>query len=282
MSAWLCAAAHISAVCPPKFSLALTSAPASSSRFAASTLPVRATAISADSPSGFLVLGSAPALSSASMIGAEPMIAASVSAVVPNWFFSFTFAPALISARTSSRSSFAAAYMIAVVPSGPGVFGLAPLASRRSAAARSPRSAASSSAGSAGASGRRRAEPNSDAHRAEATENAMADSRRRIAQTSERRPPLSPSFSTGMLLRSNSVTSRSAKRESCGYFTCCPPLILPLRVTEDRRRQRVVVVLVAVAHVAAEEDRRVIEHACRRASCAFASRSTNLANTSVW
>ena len=84
ISAWLCAAAHISAVCPPKLSLALMSAPASSSRFAASTLPLRATAISGVSPSGFLVLGSAPALSSASMIGAEPMIAASVIAVVPN------------------------------------------------------------------------------------------------------------------------------------------------------------------------------------------------------
>ncbi len=145
ISAWLCAAAHISADCPPQVSLALTSAPASSSRLAASTLPLRAAAISGVSPSGFLVLGSAPALSSASMIGAEPMIAASVSADVPNWFFSLTFAPALISARTSSRSSFAAAHMMAVVPSGAGrVRVRRPSASRRSAAARSPGSAASS------------------------------------------------------------------------------------------------------------------------------------------
>jgi hypothetical protein len=43
-------------------------------------LPLRATAISGVSPSGFFVLGSAPALSRASMIGAEPMIAASVIA----------------------------------------------------------------------------------------------------------------------------------------------------------------------------------------------------------
>ena len=33
-----------------------------------------------------------------------------------------------------------------------------------------------------------------------------------------------------------------------------------VRVTEDRRRQRVVVVPVAVAHVAAEQNRRVVEH----------------------
>ena len=83
ISAWLCAAAHISADCPPKVSLALTSAPASTSSFAASTLPLRAAAISGVSPSGFVKLGSAPALSSASMIGAEPMMAASASADVP-------------------------------------------------------------------------------------------------------------------------------------------------------------------------------------------------------
>src|SRR6187431_1064876 len=52
-------------------------------------------------------------------------------------------------ARTSSRSSLAAAYMMAVLPSAPGAFGLAPLLSKRRAAARSPRSAASSSVGSA-------------------------------------------------------------------------------------------------------------------------------------
>ncbi len=149
ISAWLCAAAHISADWPPKSSLALTSARASSRSFAASTLPLRATAISGVSPSGFFVLGSAPALSNASMIGAEPMIAASVIADVPNWFFSLTFAPALISARTSSMSSFEAAHIIAVVPSGPGVFGSAPLASRLNAARRSPRSAASRSVFSA-------------------------------------------------------------------------------------------------------------------------------------
>ena len=117
MSAWLCAAAHISADCPPQVSLALMSAPASSSALAASTLPLRAAAISGVSPLGVLKLGSAPALSSASMIGAEPMIAASVMAEVPSWFYSLTFAPALISARTSSRSPFAAAYMMAVLPS---------------------------------------------------------------------------------------------------------------------------------------------------------------------
>ena len=75
-------------------------------------------------------------------------------------------------------------------------------------------------------------------------------------------PPLSPSFSTGMLLRSNSVTSRSAKRESCGYFTA-DRLDLAVRVTKDGGRQRIVVVLVAVAHVAAIQDRRVIQHGRR-------------------
>ncbi len=151
MSGWLCAAAHMSADCPPQVSLALMSAPASRSALAASTLPVRAAAISGVSPLGVLKLGSAPALSSASMIGAEPMMAASVMADVPNWFSSLTFAPALISARTSSRSLLAAAYMMAVVPSAPVAFTFAPLAlSRRMAATWSPDSAASSSVGPAG------------------------------------------------------------------------------------------------------------------------------------
>jgi len=47
-------------------------------------LPLRATAISGVSPSGFLVLGSAPAFRSAFRIGVDPMIAASVIAEVPN------------------------------------------------------------------------------------------------------------------------------------------------------------------------------------------------------
>ena len=79
--------------CPPQFSFALMSAPAASSTFAASSLPLRAAAISGVSPSVVRKLGSAPALSSASRIGAEPMIAASVMAEVPNWFASLTFAP---------------------------------------------------------------------------------------------------------------------------------------------------------------------------------------------
>ena len=163
MSAWLCAAAHISADWPPQVSLALTSAPASSSRLAASTLPLRAAAISGVSPSGFLVLGSAPALSSASMIGAEPMIAASVIADVPNWFFNLTFAPALISARTSSRSSFAAAHMMAVVPSGPVVFGFGAFGEQaqrgRAIAATLPRRATSVSAALRSSRGDHRDEP---------------------------------------------------------------------------------------------------------------------------
>ena len=210
------------------------SAPASSSRFAASTLPARATAINGVSPSGFLRFGSAPALSSASMIGAEPMIAASVSADVPNWFLSLTFAPALMSARTSSRSSFAAAYMIAVVPSGPGALTSAPFASSFSAVARSPRSDGIEERALGGCRDECRGNDRHENGRQHDTADAGDPRSRRLtrqrqhanadrdshAQTSDRMPPLSPSFSTGMLLRSNSVTSRSAKRESCGYFTC--------------------------------------------------------------
>ncbi len=59
----------MSADCSPQVSLALMSAPASSSTLAASILPVRAAAISGVSPLGVLKLGSAPALSSASNDG---------------------------------------------------------------------------------------------------------------------------------------------------------------------------------------------------------------------
>ena len=54
----------MSAVCPPKPSRASTVAPCSSNSFAASTLPVRATAISAVMPSAFGESASAPASSS--------------------------------------------------------------------------------------------------------------------------------------------------------------------------------------------------------------------------
>ena len=43
-----------------------------------------------------------------------------------------------------------------------------------------------------------------------------------------------------------------------------PALDPAVRVAKDRRRQRIVVVLVAVAHVAAEQDRRVIQHGAAR------------------
>ena len=60
------AAAHISAVCPFQVSFALTSAPALSSTFTASTFPVRAASIS----------GVSPARTSAVRIGAAPSAAA--------------------------------------------------------------------------------------------------------------------------------------------------------------------------------------------------------------
>ncbi len=116
------ATAHISAVCCRHCSLELTSAPCASSTLAASTLPVRATVISAVSPSLLAALASAPASSSFAIIGALPFTHARYNGVTPYRFAAFTFAPALISRSAISRSSWRTAQCKAVVPSGSGTF----------------------------------------------------------------------------------------------------------------------------------------------------------------
>src|SRR5687768_5383116 len=252
ISGWRCAEAHINAVCWPKVSRALTSAPASMSSRAASTRPLRAAAISGVSPSGFLKLASAPAFSSRSMIGADPRMAASVIADVPKWFFALTSAPAFTSARTSSTSSLAAAHISAVVPSGPGVFGFAPLASMARAAARSPRSTISSSPGSAAA----------------ATE--IATNHAATTAASLRTLYLGEDAAAVADLLHRDVVPVEDRRQQIRearvlrVFEVLAALDLAVGVTEDGRRQRVVVVLVAVAHVAAEEDGRVVQHRAAR------------------
>src|SRR6266850_8614887 len=257
ISAWLCAAAHINADCSPQASLALMSAPASNSRPAASTLPLRATAINGVSPSGFFVLGSAPALSSASMIGAEPMIAASVSADVPNWFFNLASAPALISAWTRARSSLCAAHMIAVVPSGPGAFGLVPFsASKRKAVARSPDSAASSNVVAAGV-----------AIEIEATGTAMSatvsvsrpTSTVRILDLRKNAAAVADGLHRNIVSIEQSL-QQIGKARVLGVPQMLAALDAPVRMAKQSRWQRIVVVTIAVAHVAAKENGRVIQH----------------------
>src|SRR5579863_3726873 len=254
MPAWLCAAAHMSALCPPQVSFALMSAPASRSALAASTLPLRAAAMSGVSPSGVRKLGSAPALSSASTTGAEPMIAASVRADVPSWFFSLTFAPALISARTSSRSLFAAAYMMAVLPSAFGAFtftfALFAL-SMRMTAAWSPYSAAPGSVISAAA-----------------IIDALT-SRTAIAAVNLLMPgPLNfgeafDAVADGFhrnLIALQQREEQFAVTRILRIFQVLAAFDLSVRVSKDRGRQRIVVVAIAVAHVASKENRGLIEH----------------------
>src|SRR4029453_1001110 len=101
-----------------------------------------------------------------------------------------------------------------------------------------------------------------------------------LHQISEIRPPLSPSFWTGMLFRSNNVTSRSAKRESCGYFRCWPPLIFPFawpRIAAGSGSLLCRSLLLMLL------PKRIVEWSSTvpSASFAFDSRSMNFANTSV-
>ena len=77
------AAAHIKADCPPQLSRASTVAPWSSKSFAASTLPVLATAMSAVWPSAFGESASAPASSSSLKISVSATSAASPMGVAP-------------------------------------------------------------------------------------------------------------------------------------------------------------------------------------------------------
>ena len=83
IAGWLCAAAHIRAVCPRHRSTALTFAPRRSSAWAASTRLVRATTIKAVCPSAFGDSTSAPAASSASSSAASAVTAASDMGVAP-------------------------------------------------------------------------------------------------------------------------------------------------------------------------------------------------------
>jgi hypothetical protein len=93
ISGWPCAAAHISAVCPPQASCAPTFAPFFSSSFAASTFPVRATTISGVWPSALVASAGAPASSSSRITSRWPVTAASISGVAPKRFAARTSAP---------------------------------------------------------------------------------------------------------------------------------------------------------------------------------------------
>src|SRR5687767_10270088 len=179
-----------------------------------------------------------------------------------------------MSARTSSRSSFAAAYMIAVVPSGPGALTSAPFARSFSVVARSLRSAASSNVDSAASTTeaaamdtamrfrmqnarckRRDSRPITDVcilHSAFRITKFILDLRQNAAAVAE--------------LLHRDVVAIEQRHKQVGkarvlrILHVLTALDLAVRVAKDGRRQRIVVVLVAVAHVAAVQDRRVIQH----------------------
>ena len=144
-SVWPCAAAHIKAFCSRTFSFAFTFAPFSSSTFTASTRPLRAAVINADSPSRSAAFGSAPALIKSPMTVALPFRLARASGVTPWRFVALTFAPARISASTIETSSRLAAQCSAVAPSMPDWFTSAFWRSSACTAAWSPLFAASTS-----------------------------------------------------------------------------------------------------------------------------------------
>ena len=256
--------------CPPHSSFALMSAPAATSSSAALTLSVRATTISGVSPSGFAALASAPASSNAAMIGVEACTAASESAEAPNSFRAVHIGTgfdeplhqvdvAVICRPHQCRR--------AVRPARVHVAACLEQLSAPRLDRRIPR--------------RRAAWPGS----AEPPRSrAPRGSRRAVlsCQTSDSKLPLSPIDSTGICARSNNVANRSANRESCGYCRCWPPLIRPLRAAEHGRRQRIVVVAVAVAHVAAEQNRGVDRRTVASPSGAFASISMKPANIFAW
>ncbi len=104
--AWLCAAAHISAVCSRHSSRALTSAPCCDQRLGRCRV-----AAARDDHQRRLPVGAAAhrrprrLSSSASMTAALPTVAASASGVEPNSFAAATSAPAAISRSTSARLS---------------------------------------------------------------------------------------------------------------------------------------------------------------------------------
>ena len=120
---WPCSAAHIRALVPRRFSVALTVAPWLSSILTPSSFPVRAAIINAVSPRDRTgVFASAPAFNSVSIIGALPFTVARNIGVAPSRFAACGFAPARINAPAISRSSHRAAQWSAVVPSACGAF----------------------------------------------------------------------------------------------------------------------------------------------------------------
>ena len=238
MSGWFCDAAQCSGVWPPQVSRASTFAPAFSSSLAASMLPVRATSCSAVSPSWLTALGLAPALSSSPDIRVLPVRAASLSGVAPNSLARLTSAPALQQALTRSASpcvhrpqQCSGAVVLACVDVG------------------APAACAGGHAGALQASAATSAQP-----------------ARRAAVSAPRtiRPPrtarcccrASPS---GTPARLSSVSSRLACGVSCGYLQVLPALDLAVALAQDHVGQRIVVVQVAVAHVAAVQDDRMIQ-----------------------
>src|SRR5688572_32740861 len=160
--------------------------------------------------------------------------------------------------------------MIAVVPSGPGVFGLAPFVSRRATAARSPRSAASRSVFSAADA--REPAANSTTITSAMQCPALAGPaircvgvRLKADTTVYRISNLRQDAAAVTELLHRNVVAIEQRHQQIGkarvlrILQVLSAFNLSVRVTEDRRRQRIVVVLVAVAHIAAEEDRRVVE-----------------------
>ena len=138
MSAWAEPAAHISAVCSRQLSLALTLAPARTSRSATGTEPVRAVSINGVWSSSLASLTSARALISSCTSSALASLAASASGVAPSELFALGFAPCLSSSRVSSGSTLYTAQCSGVEPSPCATLTSAPARTAASAASRSP------------------------------------------------------------------------------------------------------------------------------------------------
>ncbi len=71
---------------------------------------------------------------------------------------------------------------------------------------------------------------------------------------------LSPMDFTGMSLRLQQRKEQVAVTRILGILQVLAALDLSVRVSQDRGRQRIVIVAIAVAHVAAKENRGMIEH----------------------
>src|SRR6185295_12738613 len=138
-------------------------------------------------------------------------------------------------------------------------FGLAPFASMPSTAARSPRSAASTIVSvAADATTETEKMMTAAAHvrlKADATKvatNVISDLREN--------PTAVTQFFDRDVVAVEERDEQVREPRVLRILQVLAAFDLAVRVAEDRRRQRIVVVLVAVGHVAAEQDRRVIEH----------------------